>query len=120
MEASVNQTRTELMCQPWLSSLPWDFLFIISAAFITSFVALVLRPFLENTDHIPFWAFVCFILCVDVAHVYSTLFRTYMDQEAFRKNKALLLVIPAACWGLGCMLYSLDWQWFWRVLAYLA
>lgn len=120
MEASVNQVRTEPASQPWLSSSAWDCLFIISPAFITSLIALALRPYLEGAQSIPLWAFVCFVLCVDVAHVYSTLFRTYLDKEAFQKNKPLLLAIPATCWGLGSMLYSLDWQLFWRVLAYLA
>ncbi len=120
MEASVNQVRTESRPQPWLSSMSWDCLLIISPAFITSFIALALRPYLEGAESIPLWAFVCLVLCVDVAHVYSTLFRTYLDSQAFQKNKALLVGIPAACWGVGSMLYSLDWQLFWRVLAYLA
>ncbi|HEY9870282.1 MAG TPA: hypothetical protein V6D08_14035 [Candidatus Obscuribacterales bacterium] len=120
IESTVSLARTKPLLQPWLSSTRWDCLFILSPAFLASFVALALRPWLENAPNLPLWAFVCFVLCVDVAHVYATLFRTYLEPEAFRKNRALLLAIPAACWGIGCLLYSLDGQIFWRVLAYLA
>lgn len=120
IESIVSQGRTKPVLQPWLSSARWDCLFIISPAFLASFVALALRPWLEDAQNLPLWAFVCFVLCVDVAHVYSTLFRTYLDPEAFRKNRALLLTIPAACWALGCLLYAVEGQIFWRMLAYLA
>lgn len=120
IESLVSQARAQPLLQPWLSSALWDCLFIISPAFVASFVALALRAQLEGAQDLPLWAFVCFVLCVDVAHVYATLFRTYLDPKAFRKNRSLLLSIPAACWGLGCLLYAVDGLIFWRALAYLA
>ncbi len=73
-----------------------------------------------ETKILPLWVWVCFILLIDVAHVYGTLFRTYLDPEAFKKNKTVLLAIPAIAWIGGSLLYSLDGIFFWRVLAYLA
>jgi uncharacterized membrane protein YgdD (TMEM256/DUF423 family) len=59
-------------------------------------------------------------LLIDVAHVYSTLFRTYFDPVRFRQQRTLFLGIPLLCYGVGVALYSLEGLWFWRVLAYLA
>lgn len=106
--------------QPWLSSAGWDALFIISPAFVSSILVLLFAPIIPNSSHMPLWAWVSFILLIDVAHVYATLFRTYFDPQAFAKNRALLLSIPAACWLAGSLLYSIDDLLFWRVLAYTA
>jgi hypothetical protein len=106
--------------QPWLSSPTWDCLLILSPAFISSLVALALSSHFDGSQDLPLWAWVSFVLLVDVAHVYSTLFRTYLDPVAFARNRGLLLAIPAVCWGLGCLLYSIDALLFWKALAYLA
>jgi hypothetical protein len=111
---------TNVQAQPWLSSASWDCLLILSPAILVSCIVLIFRNQLTNNPSIPLWAWVCLILFVDVAHVYATLFRTYLDQEAFQKNKSLLLAIPATCLTAGCLLYAVNWLLFWRVLAYLA
>ncbi|MBX9690976.1 MAG: hypothetical protein K2Z81_01230 [Cyanobacteria bacterium] len=108
------------MAQPWLSSARWDSLMIIAPAFVASFVALLFGRQFAQSDNLPLWAWVTFVLFVDVAHVYSSLFRTYLDREAFRRNRTLLLTIPAVCWTVGCLLYSVDAMIFWRTLAYVA
>lgn len=106
--------------QPWLASWKWDLLLIISPAFIASSLVLLFRDQFNNYEHLPLWAWVSFVLLVDVAHVYSTLFRTYLDPSAFSKNKTLLLMIPFACWLVGAILYSIGGLVFWSSLAYLA
>jgi len=57
---------------------------------------------------------------VDVSHVYSTLFRTYLDREELRQRQGLYTLVPLGAWMVGCLLYSVDGTLFWRVLAYLA
>ncbi|MBX9669975.1 MAG: hypothetical protein K2X93_20295 [Candidatus Obscuribacterales bacterium] len=109
-----------LRAQPWLSSLSWDSMLIIAPAFLSAFVALIFKAQLDNSQYMPLWAWVSFVLVVDVAHVYATLFRTYLDKRSFSENKPILLLIPAACWFSGWILYSLDDIYFWRALAYLA
>lgn len=106
--------------QPWLSSALWDCLLIISPAFITSAVAIAFRSQLDNSDYMPLWAWVSFVLVVDVAHVYATLFRTYFDPKSFAENKPLLVLLPVLCWAAGWALYSYNDMLFWRALAYLA
>lgn len=106
--------------QAWLSSPAWDTAFIIGPAFLSSAVALIFKQQMENSPHLPLWAWVSLVLCIDVAHVYATLFRTYFDRQAFERNSTLLTTVPIACWAVGVLLYSINAIFFWRTLAYLA
>jgi hypothetical protein len=106
--------------QPWLSSAGWDCIWIISPAFISTAFVILSRQQMDASQNIPLWVWVCFVLLVDVAHVYATLFRTYLSPQAFEKNKTLLLAMPAVAWIGGSLIYSLDGIYFWRALAYLA
>jgi len=63
---------------------------------------------------------VMLILLIDVAHVYSTLYRTYFDGTTFQKQKSLLTIIPFVAFIAGVVLYSISINWFWRILAYVA
>ncbi|MBL8175359.1 MAG: hypothetical protein JNK48_11865, partial [Bryobacterales bacterium] len=60
------------------------------------------------------------VVGVDVAHVYSTLYRTYFDKEEAARYRTLLIFIPLGCWMAGILLYSVGKFAFWRTLAYLA
>ncbi len=119
-QSLINDAATEAQPQAWLRSAPWDILFIAAPAFISSALVLIFKDNFEACRSLPLWAWVVFVLLIDVAHVYATLFRTYFDADAFRKNSTLLIFAPLACWVVGAMLYSLNALYFWRVLAYLA
>ncbi len=119
-QAIANTNSAGVVEQPWLSSALWDSLLIISPAFITSAIAIAFRSQLDNSQDMPLWAWVSFVLVVDVAHVYATLFRTYLNPKSFNEHKPLLLLIPFFCWAVGWALYSFDDLLFWRALAYLA
>ncbi|HEY9678251.1 MAG TPA: hypothetical protein V6C76_09590 [Drouetiella sp.] len=106
--------------QAWLSSPGWDCLWIIGPAFISSTVVLLFRGQMEASSNVPLWVWICFVLLIDVAHVYATLFRTYFDPKALEKNRGVLLAMPAIAWVGGALLYSLNALYFWRTLAYLA
>jgi len=69
---------------------------------------------------VPPWAFFALVVCCDVAHVWGTLFRAYLDPEERRRRPGLLLGVPLACLAVGTLLYAQDDAWFWRVLAYVA
>ena len=68
----------------------------------------------------PDWSWVPAVLLVDVAHVYATLFRVYLDGEELRRRLWLYALVPALTYALGVALYSEGEMLFWRVLAYLA
>jgi hypothetical protein len=68
----------------------------------------------------PEWAWVAGVLLIDVAHVWSTLFRVYLDPIEFRRRPGLYLLVPVAGLVVGVGLYALGSVVFWRCLAYLA
>ena len=65
-------------------------------------------------------SWVILILLIDVAHVYSTLYRTYFDPQSFDKQRFLLTAIPFIGFIVAALAYSISSQLFWRLLAYTA
>jgi hypothetical protein len=93
-------------------------IFAGSAAFALALV--VGRHVFGASTELPEWSFLAFVLAVDVAHVYSTLFRTYLDPAEFAARRARYLAVPVAGYLAAWLLYREGAIVFWRVLAYLA
>lgn len=106
--------------QPWLRSAVFDSVFILLPGLLALVFTLFLPSAYKYTDEMPTWGWVVLVLLVDVAHVYSTLFRTYFDKERFARHRVLYTAIPIACLVAGVLLYSMSALAFWRSLAYLA
>lgn len=116
---SVNKTSQST--QPWIESRGFDCAFILAPAIIATVGVVFLSAKIGGPlSEIPLWAWVVFIMCIDVSHVYSTLYRTYFDPEERARYQALLWGIPLACWIGGVLLYSLGATFFWSALAYVA
>jgi hypothetical protein len=75
---------------------------------------------LSDGGALPTWGWLVFVLAVDVAHVHSTLFRTYFDREELAKRRSLYIALPIACWAAGFVLHIASERAFWRALAYVA
>lgn len=60
------------------------------------------------------------VLGVDVAHVWSTIFRTYADTAEVRRRPVLHLGAPALVYAFGVGLHLVSSALFWRALAYAA
>lgn len=67
---------------------------------------------------LPWW--VLTIVCVDVAHVWTTIYRTYLDTTELRRRPLLYAGAPLAAYLLGAALHAISSATFWTVLAYLA
>lgn len=106
--------------KPWLKSPSFDLSFILLPSFISVLIVLLLANFFDQIKAVPLWAWLVFILGIDVSHVYSTLFRTYLNSNELKENKALLTLIPIGVWLVGVGLYSVHNMLFWRVIAYVA
>ncbi|MFT3825060.1 MAG: hypothetical protein QM731_14145 [Chitinophagaceae bacterium] len=106
--------------QPWIDNALLDGAFIIAPPFLSLLVILLFPGIFHNEQGISTWWWVVLILCIDVAHVYSTLYRTYFDKETFRQQKNVLIVIPAVALLFAVIVYALSPVVFWRILAYLA
>ncbi|MBK9449485.1 MAG: hypothetical protein IPN95_08730 [Bacteroidetes bacterium] len=106
--------------QPWIYKSWVDLLFIVAPAFLATLVVLLFPGWFEDSEAMPPLAWLLLIVGVDVAHVYSTLWRTYLDPTEFDRHRNLLTYTPIAVWVGGILLYSMGPMVFWRVLAYLA
>ncbi|MCK6570592.1 hypothetical protein L6V77_05695 [Myxococcota bacterium] len=90
-----------------------------SAAFSVGALALGAgQGWLEADLHPAF--FLLAIVLVDVAHVWSTLFRVYLDPDEMDRRPLLYWSAPAFAWIAGVALYQAGPLVFWRAFAYLA
>jgi hypothetical protein len=60
------------------------------------------------------------VLLVDVAHVYASLYRTYLDPVARRIHRRRLIAAPLLCAWLGFLVHLESPLLFWGLLAYVA
>ena len=104
----------------WLVSRTWD-LWVFGGSAAAAF-ALLLWGHLAGGLHTetPPWLFLAAVVFVDVAHVWATAYRVYLDPEERARRPGLYLAVPVAAWVGGVLLHSLSAGLFWRVLAYLA
>jgi hypothetical protein len=104
---------------PWLWAPSVDLaVFAGSAAFALALVAL--RRMLGLSSELPDWAWLAFVLGIDVAHVYSTLFRTYFDGDELRRHPVRYAAVPVMVYATGVLLYVHGSLTFWTALAYVA
>lgn len=106
---------------PWIYSLRFDLLAIIGPPIAVTAIVLIWGNRLSQITDTPPWLWILLVLGIDVAHVYSSLFRTYFDKEEFRSRKALYVIAPIASWVGGVVIYGLlGPSFFWSVVAYFA
>ncbi len=106
---------------PWIYSPKFDLAAIIGPPVLVTAIVLVWGNRLSAISETPPWLWVLLVLFVDVAHVYSSLFRTYLDREEFRKRKRLYLIVPVLSWLGGIAIYAgCGATFFWSCVAYFA
>lgn len=104
---------------PWLWSWKIDLgVFLLPTAAAALLVAGARAAGFEGKT--PEWGWFAFILCVDVAHVWATLFRSYLDPPELRRRPWLYALVPLGCWLTGVLLHRHSSLTFWRALAYVA
>jgi len=106
--------------QPWIFSPRFDVGFILAPAIIISALIVIFHNSLISLKEMPPWLWLLLIVGIDVSHVYSSIFRTYLDREELKQHGALYALTPLLAWIMGCLLYSAGSLVFWRALAYLA
>jgi len=95
----------------------------LSLLFVPVWIIWIVLFFLPNgflQNDVPLWIWVVFILGIDVTHVWSTIFRTYLDKEEFNNHKIVLILAPIVAFILLFGIAREAVAYFWRVLAYLA
>lgn len=85
-------------------------------------LALVFAEELAGTPDraLPEWAFLAFVVGVDVAHVYATLFRSYLDRDELSRHPIRYVLAPIAAYAATAALWQSSPLTLFRCLAYLA
>ncbi|CCG52169.1 Probable transmembrane protein of unknown function [Flavobacterium indicum GPTSA100-9 = DSM 17447] len=105
----------------WLSKPFIDVTFILAPPFLCLFLIFLFQDKLEDiAEKYSFVNWLLFIVFIDVAHVYSTLYKTYFNPKERQKFKGLLIKLPLISLLSGVVLYGIGSQFFWSVLAYIA
>lgn len=100
---------------------PADFVWFVAPGVLAALVALALgcgAPGSADSTGLGLW--IVGVLLVDVAHVYASLYRTYLDPVARRLHRKRLLWAPILCAWFGFLLHLESPRLFWSVLAYVA
>jgi hypothetical protein len=105
--------------QPWLVNPLQESVFILAPALLPVIIVFIFQDYFITHEVSTLW-WVLLVLCIDVSHVYSTLFRLYWDRQTFITYKKLLMAIPATAFVAGLLLHYYDALLFWRALAYIA
>jgi hypothetical protein len=109
------------MLQPWIHKGKTDGVFILAPSFIVLAIVLLFQNWLtEIEESYSFYTWLFLIVFIDVAHVYSTLFKTYFVASEFQRRKQLYIGLPIFCFLIGLILFLFGSQVFWSVLAYVA
>ncbi len=106
--------------QPWIRNAVTETVFILLPPFFSVLIVILFPAVFQQRGGITDTWWILLILLVDVAHVYSTLYRTYFDPAAYKEHKNKLLLIPFASFVTLVLLYSQSVHWFWRIMAYAA
>lgn len=106
---------------PWIYSPKFDLVAIIGPSVLITFIVMIWGNQIAAISDTPTWLWIFLVLGIDVAHVYSSLFRTYFDNEEFQKRRTLYIVTPIVVWLVGCVSYwTLGRGVFWSMVAYFA
>jgi hypothetical protein len=103
----------------WLFSFRTD-VGVFAGSVLASALLIVCAPLLGISDETPLWAWAVLVLGIDVAHVWSTLFRVYLDADELRRRPLLYAGAPLFAWALGIGAYGISSGVFWRLFAYAA
>ncbi|RZJ52820.1 MAG: hypothetical protein EOO44_10620 [Flavobacterium sp.] len=109
------------MTQPWIHKAKTDLTFIIGPSFFVLALIFLFQDYItENENEYSFYTWLFLIVFIDVAHVYATLFKTYLVPGEFQKQKKRLIFLPIICLLTGIILFSFGSLVFWSFLAYVA
>lgn len=108
--------------RPWWLFSPSTDLVAFGGSAALSLVALAVGAatgWLQQGTPEPIW--IVYVLLVDIAHVWTTIYRTYTDPLELRRRPWLYTLAPVGGYAAGVALYT---RWgsvaFWSVLAYIA
>lgn len=106
---------------PFLRSPAFDLGWFVAPGLLAALAGLAigaLDPEPPDQDSLALW--IAGVLLVDVAHVYASLYRSYLDPVARKIHRKRLIAAPLLCAWFGFLLHLESPLLFWGALAYLA
>jgi hypothetical protein len=100
----------------WLVSPAFDLGLLSGPAVVAVAIAFAL----PGSAPLSLAGWIVLVVLIDVAHVYASLYRTYLDPIERRRRPVLYTVTPLAVLAVGSALYSVGEGLFWTVMAYVA
>lgn len=95
--------------------------FDLALVLVPAVAAVVALLFFREVEApLPLGMFFVLVVAFDVAHVWATLYVSYLDPEARARRRTLLWLTPLAVFLLGWRLHVHSAVAFWTVLAYVA
>lgn len=104
------------MSRPWLISRRVDLALLSGPALLCAAVAVLLPPGLDVGP----LGFVLLVVGLDVAHVWASLWRTYLDPVERARRPLLYALTPLGCAAVAVALHGVWPAGFWTAMAYLA
>lgn len=107
------------MKKQWLFSKKLDLLFLNIPIWITWLICFIYDEQFSQLK-IPLIVWVIFVLGIDVTHVWSTIFRTYLSEKERGLYQKSIRLAPILAFSIAFLLSWYSEYAFWRVLAYFA
>lgn len=104
----------------WIGKPITESIFILGVPFICSLLLFFIPSSFIHSNEIPETVWLFLVVFIDVGHVYSTMYRTYMDKELIAKHQNLFFGLPLMLLLISILLHSISPIIFWRCLAYFA
>lgn len=105
----------------WIHKPITDYIFILFPSFISViFVFIFQNKFNYWEEKYSFFNWLILIVFIDVAHVYSTLYKTYFNPKEREKRFKLLVILPIFALISSLFLYQFGANFYWSIMAYIA
>jgi hypothetical protein len=104
----------------WLISPRFDLAVFVAPALIAVGLAALGGRLADGGSETPTWAWLVFVVGIDVAHVHATTLRVYCDRAELARRPWLYSMVPLLGLSAGALAYAASPALFWRCLAYLA
>lgn len=104
----------------WIGNSTVESIGILSIPFLCTAILVCLPSSFVQSDTIPEVMWLFLVVFIDVGHVYSTIYRTYVDKALVTQHKNLFYGLPFLLLIISVLLHSLSSLLFWRCLAYFA
>lgn len=101
---------------PWIVSPGFDLTLLAVPALATALALVLPAP----AGGLPLWGFLLLVVAFDVAHVWSTLYLSYLDREAMARRRLLFLLPVPLSILVSYRLHAHSPALFWTLLAYVA